>query len=164
MSDELSRIASGQKSPEEKEFMKLQDERQKQIAKEVKKGTEQQKKDVKDTTKTTPTEVQASKAPKENQQVVPETTDEMSAKHQQKQDIANQEDVGNFDIPDEVINSQNAGATGMDGMNVKVDANINIRMDTKMFRAEMATIVASAVSSSEVRTALVNAGFVNQNT
>jgi hypothetical protein len=135
---------------------------QKEVAEEVKKSREADKENVEDVTVQTPTEAQVQKAPQENMTVVPEGTDEMSQKHQQTQSEAGVVDVANAGAATQLLTGPGGGATeSQTSMTLQVQGQINIMMNTQLFRAEMATLVAEAVSTPEVRGALSKQGFLN---
>jgi 16S rRNA U1498 N3-methylase RsmE len=94
--------------------------------------------------------------------VVPEGTDEMSQKLQQTQSEAGVVDVANAGAATQLLTGPGGGATeSQTSMTLQVQGQINIMMNTQLFRAEMATLVAEAVSTPEVRGALSKQGFLN---
>lgn len=160
---DFQRIMSGKPSQEELEFQKMADERQKTIAEEVKKGRDADKANIDDITKKTPAEAQAAKAPSTNVSVVPETTDQLSSKSQQREERASVEDVKGMGAAGTQEVKESGGGSSVGGMvtSITVQGQINIMMDTKLFRAEMATLVAEAISTPEVRTAIGKQGFIS---
>jgi hypothetical protein len=153
---EITNPVAGNEMLTSDEFRRKLSGRDSEVAEEVKKNREADRENVEDVTKTTPAETEAAQRPATNQTVVPESTDQMSAKDKQREERANQEDVKGMGSTgtQEVREGSTTAATSEAAMTVNIQGQVNIALNTDMIQAEMATWVAQVISTSEVRSEL----------
>ena len=128
-----------------------------EIGKEEVKTREQEAQNVKDATKTTRAEVEAAKGPESNRAAVREVSDRMSPEQQQRAQRSTMEDVaglGTPGTPEAASASLRQTVDRSEASALRVMGQINVVLNTKLFRAEMATLVAEVINTEQVRSAL----------
>lgn len=170
---EMQRILSGKPSPEEQAFQDLQlamsreqvetgkkglirtEQNLKKVAHEQERMRETSKENVKRIDKETPAEVQAAKAAEANKSAVAEVTDRMSAKTQERSERASLEDTAKGGVATSAPQRPDTRIGGDSQLSaVRLMGQINITMNTKLFRAEMSNLVAEVINTEQVRSAL----------
>jgi len=111
---------------------------------------------VKDVTKTTKAEVEAAEGPEANKAAVKEVTDRMGPEQRQRAQRSTMEDISGLGMG--ALETGGAmlrrTADRSEALAVRVMGQINVVMNTKLFRAEMANLVAEVINTEQVRSAL----------